>query len=59
MAHQFLVVISSDSSEYVKEENVGSPVYSNVGSNSSVSLSSWVSSILGPLYHQAESITYC
>jgi hypothetical protein len=32
MAHQILVVISSDSSEYL-EEDVGSPIHSDVGSN--------------------------
>jgi hypothetical protein len=60
MAHQILVVISSDSSEYVEEEAVGSPVHSNVGSNPSVSLSSWASSISGPpVSLDSESVAYC
>jgi hypothetical protein len=37
MAHQILVVISSNSSEYVEDDDVGSPVHSHAGSNPSVS----------------------
>jgi hypothetical protein len=37
MALQNLVVISSDSSEYVEEEDVGSPVHSDAGNSPSVS----------------------
>jgi hypothetical protein len=47
MAHQILVVISSDSSEYL-EEDVGSPIQSDAGSNPSVSSCSWSSSISRP-----------
>jgi hypothetical protein len=47
MAHQVLILISSDSSEYAEEEDVGSPVHSDAGSNPSVSSSSWASSIQG------------
>jgi hypothetical protein len=41
-------VISSDSSEYVAEDDVGSPVHSDAGSNPSVSSGSWASSISRP-----------
>jgi hypothetical protein len=33
MAHQMLVEISSDSSEYVEEEDVGSPLHSDAGNS--------------------------
>jgi hypothetical protein len=60
MALQNLVVISSDSSEYVEEEDVGSPVHSDVGSNPSVSWSSRASSISGPaISSDSESVAYC
>jgi hypothetical protein len=60
MAHQIVVVISSDSSEYVGEEDVGSPVQSDAGSNPSVSRSSWSSSISGPpVSSDSESVAYC
>jgi hypothetical protein len=56
MALQNLVVISSNSSEYVEEEDVGSPVHSNP----SVSWSSWASSISGPpVSSDSESVAYC
>jgi hypothetical protein len=38
MAHQVLVMISFDSSEYVEEDDVGSPVQSDAGSNPSIFL---------------------
>jgi hypothetical protein len=60
MAHQIVVVISNDSSEYVEEEDVGSPLHSDAGSNPSVSRSSWSSSISGPpVSSDSESIAYC
>jgi hypothetical protein len=40
MAHQILVVISSNFSKYVEEDDVGSPVHSDAGSNPSISSSS-------------------
>jgi hypothetical protein len=59
MAHQILVVISSDSSKYV-EEDVGSPIQSDAGSNPSMSSCSWGSSISGPpVSSNSESIAYC
>jgi hypothetical protein len=60
MAHQILVVISSDSLEYVEEDDVGSPVHNDAGSNPSMSSSSWASSISGPpISSDSESIAYC
>jgi RNA polymerase subunit RPABC4/transcription elongation factor Spt4 len=60
MAHQILVVISSDSSEYAKEEDVGSPVHSDAGNSPSVSSVSWNSSISGPpVSTDSESVAYC
>jgi hypothetical protein len=60
MAHQIVVVISSDSFEYVEEEDVGSPVHSDAGSNPSVSRSSWSSSISGPpVSSDSKSVAYC
>jgi hypothetical protein len=60
MALQNLVVISSDSSEYVEEEDVGSPVHSDAGSNPSVFWSSRASSISGPpISSDSESVAYC
>jgi hypothetical protein len=60
MAHQNVVVISSDSSEYLGEEDVGSPVQSDAESNPSVSRSSWSSSISGPpVSSDSESVAYC
>jgi hypothetical protein len=38
MAHQILVVISSDSSEYVEEDDIVRPAHSNARSSPSVSL---------------------
>jgi hypothetical protein len=59
MAHQILVVISSDSSEYL-EEDVGSPIHSDAGSNPNESSCSWSSSISGPLVSSdSESVAYC
>jgi hypothetical protein len=60
MAHQILVVISSDSSEYVEEEDVGSPVHSDAGNSPSMSSVSWGSSISGPpVSTDFESVAYC
>jgi hypothetical protein len=60
MAHEIVVVISSDSSEYVEEEDVGSPIHSDAGSNPSVSWSSWSSSISGPpVSSDSELVAYC
>ena len=60
MAHQILIVISSDSSEFVEEEDVGSPIHSDAGSNPSVFSSSWASSISGPLVpSNSELVAYC
>jgi hypothetical protein len=60
MAHQILIVISSDSSEYVEEDDVGSHVQSDAGSNPSVSSGSWSSSISGPpVSSDSESVAYC
>jgi hypothetical protein len=60
MAHQNLVVISSDSLEYVEEDDVVSPVHSDAGSSPNVSLVSWDSSIFGPLVSSDfESVAYC
>jgi hypothetical protein len=60
MAHQILIVISSDSSEYVEEDDVGSPVHSNAGNSPSSSLVSWGSSISGPpVSTDSESVAYC
>jgi hypothetical protein len=60
MAHQILVVISSDSLEYVEEDDVGSPVHNDAGSNPSMSSSSWASSISGPpISSDFESVAYC
>jgi hypothetical protein len=58
MAHQILVVISSNSSEYL-EEDVGSPIHSDAGSNPSVSSCSWCSSISGPpVSSDSKSVAY-
>jgi hypothetical protein len=60
MALQNLVVISSDSSEYVEEEDVGSPIHSDAGNSPSVSSVSWGSSISGPpVSSDSESVAYC
>jgi hypothetical protein len=60
MALQNLVVISSDSSEYVEEEDVGSHVHSDAGNSPSVSSVSWGSSISGPpVSSDSESVAYC
>jgi hypothetical protein len=60
MAHQILVVISSDSSEYVEEDDVGSPDHSDARSNPNVSSGSWASSISRPhVSLDSESIAYC
>jgi hypothetical protein len=60
MALQNLVVISSDSSEYVDEEDVGSPVHSDAANSPSVSSVSWGSSISGPpVSSDSESVAYC
>jgi hypothetical protein len=60
MAHQMLVEISSDSSEYVEEEYVGSPLHSDAGNSPSGSSVSWGSSISGPLVStDSESVVYC
>jgi hypothetical protein len=37
MVHQILVLISSNSSEYVEEDDVVNPVHSDAGSNPNVS----------------------
>lgn len=52
MAHQIFVVISSNFSEYVEEDDVGSPIHNDAGSNSDMSSNSWLVPFLGPLYHQ-------
>jgi hypothetical protein len=60
MAHQILVVISSDSSEYLEEDNVVSSVHSDAGNSPSVSSVSWGSSISGPpISTDSESVAYC
>jgi hypothetical protein len=60
MAHQILIVISSDSSEYVEEDDVGSPVHSDAGNSPSSSSVSWGSSISGPpVSTDSESVAYC
>ena len=48
MVHHILVVISSNSLEYVEEDENISLVYSDIGSSPSVSSISWDSSIFGP-----------
>jgi hypothetical protein len=50
MAHQILVVISSDSSEYVEEEDVGSPVHSDARNSLLCLQYPRVVPFLGPLY---------
>jgi hypothetical protein len=53
-------VISSDSSEYVEEDDVGSLVQSDAGSNPNMFSGSWVSSISGPpISLDFESVAYC
>jgi hypothetical protein len=60
MAHQILVVISSDSLEYVEEEDVGSPVHSDARNSPTVSSVSSGSSISGPpVSTDSESVAYC
>jgi hypothetical protein len=60
MAHQILIVISSNSSEYVEEDDVGSPVHSDAGNSPSSSSVSWGSSISGPpVSTDSESVAYC
>jgi hypothetical protein len=60
MAHQILVVISSDSSEYLKEDDVVSSAHSDAGNSPSVSSVSWGSSISRPLVStDSESVAYC
>jgi hypothetical protein len=60
MAHQILIVISSDSSEYVEEDDVGSPIHSDAGNSPSSSSVSWGSSISGPpVSTDSESVAYC
>jgi hypothetical protein len=60
MAHQILVVISSDSSEYVEEEDVGSPVQSDARNSPTVSSVSLGSSISRPpVSTDSKSVAYC
>jgi hypothetical protein len=60
MAHQILIVISSESLEYVEEDDVGSPVHSDAGNSPSSSSVSWGSSISGPpVSTDSESVAYC
>jgi hypothetical protein len=60
MAHQVLVMISSDSLEYLEEDDVGSPVQSDTGSNPSMSSGSWASSNFGPpVSSDSDSVAYC
>jgi hypothetical protein len=60
MAHQVLVMISSDSSEYLEEDDVGSPVQSDAGSNPSVFSGSWGSCSFGPpVSSDSDSVAYC
>jgi hypothetical protein len=60
MAHQVLVMISSDSSKYLEEDDVGSPTQSDAGSNPSVFSGSWASSIFGPpISSDSDSVAYC
>jgi hypothetical protein len=60
MAHQNLVVISSDSSEYVEEDDVSSPLHSDAASSPIASSVSWGSSISGPpVSSESESVAYC
>jgi hypothetical protein len=59
MAHQIFIVISSDSSEYVEEDDVVSSVHSDAGNSPSVSSVSWGSSISGPpVSTDSESVAY-
>jgi hypothetical protein len=60
MAHHILVVLSSDSSENVEEDDVVSSVHSDVGNSPSMSSVSWGSSISGPpVSTDSESVAYC
>jgi hypothetical protein len=60
MAHQIFIVISSDSLEYVEEDDVVSSVHSDAGNSPSVSSVSWGSSISGPpVSTDSESVSYC
>jgi hypothetical protein len=60
MAHQILVVISSDSLEYVEEDDVVSSVHSDAENSPNVSSVSWGSSISGPpVSTDSESVAYC
>jgi hypothetical protein len=60
MAHHILVVLSSDSSENVEEDDVVSSVHSDARNSPSVSSVSWGSSISGPpVSTDSESVAYC
>jgi hypothetical protein len=60
MAHHIFVLISSDSSENVEEDDVVSSVHSDAGNSPSVSSVSWDSSISGPpVSTDSKSVAYC
>jgi hypothetical protein len=59
MAHQILVVISFDSSEYIEEDDVVSLAHSDAGSSPSVSSISWDSSISGPPVSSNSELVAC
>ena len=60
MAHQIIIDILSDSSEFVEEDNVSSVDRSVVGSNPSESTGSWATSVSGPpVSSDSESIACC
>ena len=64
MAHQIIIEISSDSSDFVEEDNVSSIDSSRAGSYPNGSSGSWTTSVFGPLVSSdsesvAEFVAYC
>ena len=60
MAHQIIIEISTNSSEFVEEDDVNSIDRSVIGSNPSESISSWATSVSGPpISSDFESVACC
>ena len=60
MAHQIIIEISFDSSEFAEEDDVSSPDPSVAGSNPRESSGSWATSISGPpVSSDSESLACC
>ena len=60
MAHQIIIEISSDSSEFAEEDDVSSADSSVAGSFPSGSSGPWATSVSGPsVSSDSESVAYC